>query len=1571
MTPLSPWFRDVLASCRRRSRTFLLFALSAGAWPAQLIAQPSAPFELREGDRVVLVGDTLIEREPAYGHIEFVLTTRFPDRNITFRNLGWSADTPTGQSRVGFDHSKPPEFWFQQLTNSIAQLKPTVVFLGYGMANSFEGEPALAAFTQSLGRLMDAIQQNAGPDKIRWVLLSPIRHEKLPPPLPNPARHNAQLASYAAALKQLAAQRAAHFVNLYEGLTPPTDKSPITDNGIHLNDEGYRRAAAAIASGLGWGPIGWTAGLASNGTADTKSTGARFITAESSGSQAKLVVQADRLSAPASSRLGVQGLGRGKYDLSVDGQFIKTATASELKSGVIIDHGPEADQAEDLRQCILKKNELFFHRWRPQNNTYLFLFRKYEQGQNAREIPQFDPLIEEQEKKIASLRKPRQHTYAIARSTGQAKLAAKPARTEPVAAPLRPLPPPQFDLDPNLEISLYAENPLLAKPIHMNFDARGRLWVASSEVYPQIKPGQEASDKIIILEDTDGDGKAEKSTVFANGLLIPTGVEPGDGGVYVGQSTELLHFKDTDGDGRADQRRVVLSAFGTEDTHHILHTLRWGNDGQLYMNQSIYIHTHAETPHGVIRLNSGGILNLRPGTMELGIHMKGLVNSWGHALDDFGQSFATDGASSADAGLGGLNYVIPQSMFFTYAGARRTLNSVSPGSYPKFSGLEHVRSPHFPADWQGNFVTCDFRAHRVVRFAIDDEGGGYVTREMPDLVRTKDVAFRPIDIKLGPDGALYIADWSNPIIQHGEVDFRDPRRDHEHGRIWRVAYKNRPAGKKPELVQAGNRDLLSNLLSPDHFTRAQSKRLLTERGSGIRSDLASWTKRQTTEPALLEALWMYQSIDSVEPALLERLLNARDAKVRAAAVRVLAFWQERIPASPVTIASAWQGWSPAPLPLAHRAELATARALNLLAARVADEHPRVRIEALRALARIPNARAAELALSVLDKPMDRFVDYALWLTINDLADPWLASLKSGLWKVDGREKQLEFGLKAIEPAQASLVLGQLLGDKQLPRDGSGPWLDLIGQAGTAKELRRLFDQVMQKGFDDNATARALASLNQAVRLRNLKPSGSTSELGSLLNHPNEKVRLEAVRLAGGWKSLGQHFGELGKLAGDQSTSPALREAAFATLRDIGGRGAVDALVPLTTKGVEAGVRRQAVNALGALDLGRAIPPAIETLADTTTEADALGLWRSLLNIKGAAPALAKALPKSGFPQVVAKAGLRAAREGGRNEPNLVLALTRASGIDEGEVSLTETELKQLVADVLAKGDPARGEAVYRRKDLSCVSCHAIGGAGAKVGPDMTSIGASAPLDYLIESVWFPNKKIKEGYHAVMIETKDGNEFSGVLVSENNEQVILRDATGKEVTIAKNNVGDRRMGTLSLMPAGLIDGLSPQERIDLFRFLSELGKPGPFDATKGNVARTWRVRPAIHTLEQFGEDKIVSGDLNAKEWIQILANVDGRLPGTRILENAAPPHRIVGVVGIYAATRLQLSQAGTVELKFSEAPQQVWIDGKPVKAGTSLRADLAGGTHTVAVRLDPKKLPENLRLETNAGIFPAD
>jgi glucose/arabinose dehydrogenase len=309
-----------------------------------------------------------------------------------------------------------------------------------------------------------------------------------------------------------------------------------------------------------------------------------------------------------------------------------------------------------------------------------------------------------------------------------------------------------FQVANGFEVNLFAADPALAKPIQMNFDAAGRLWVVSSEAYPQIKPGQVANDKVLILADTDGDGRSDRTTVFADGLLIPIGVEPGDGGAYVANSTQLLFLKDTDGDGKADHRRVMLSGFGTEDTHHILHTLRWGEDGRLYFNQSIYIHSHIETPWGVRRLGGGGIWRFRPESMELDVFLRGLINPWGHHTDRWGQSFSTDGAGGE-----GISFDILGAEYASIPNPPRYVVGLNPGS-PKYCGIEIVSGRHLPDDWQGNVITNDFRGNRVCRFVLSDDGSGFSAREQPELIKTSHVAFRPIDVKMGPDGAIYVAD---------------------------------------------------------------------------------------------------------------------------------------------------------------------------------------------------------------------------------------------------------------------------------------------------------------------------------------------------------------------------------------------------------------------------------------------------------------------------------------------------------------------------------------------------------------------------------------------------------------------------------------------------------------------------------------------------------------------------------------------------------------------------------------------------------------------------------------------
>ncbi|HMC89212.1 MAG TPA: PVC-type heme-binding CxxCH protein, partial [Gemmataceae bacterium] len=789
-----------------------------------------------------------------------------------------------------------------------------------------------------------------------------------------------------------------------------------------------------------------------------------------------------------------------------------------------------------------------------------------------------------------------------------------------------------FQIADGFEVNLYAADPLLAKPIQMNFDAAGRLWVACSEVYPQIKPGQRSNDKILVLEDTRGTGRADKVTVFADGLLIPTGVEPGDGGAYVANSTELVHLMDTDGDGKADHRRIILSGFGTEDTHHIVHSFRWGPDGMLYFNQSIYIHSHIETPYGVRRLEAGGVWQFRPDTMQLEVFLRGFCNPWGHHFDRWGQSFVTDGAFGE-----GINYGLPGASYVFAKDATRLLPGLNPGS-PKHCGLEIVSGRHLPEAWRGNAITNDFRGHRVCRFVLGEDGAGYASREMPELIKTNHAAFRPVDVKMGPDGAIYIADWYNPIIQHGEVDFRDPRRDHTHGRIWRVTAKGRPLVERPRLVGARVEKLLDALKAPEDWTRHFAKRVLKERGATVLPALATWVQKLDQadlnyEHHLLEALWTYQSLDVLDGKLLAKLLHARDHQARAAATRVVSYWYARLPDS-----------------------------LQLLAPQVIDPHPQVRLEAVRALGKIGSARAAELAMQALDRPVDRFLDYALWLTARELKPYWLPALEAGQLGFNGDTRHLLFMLQAAgSPGTVKPLVGMVRQGK-IPRDHEDSVLTLLATLGGPDELRFVFDRLVEA--DGQAPERQvllLEALEQAARQRRMRPSGSLDGVADLLSSANEPVRILAARLAGLWKveSLRPRLQELASAA---QSSERLREAALEGLAALGGPESRAVLEGLATPKQPLQLRMLAVVALASLDLSVAARRAAEVLAADKGDADPTHVFNAFLQRRNGAAELARALADRKLPQDVAKIGVRTVRASARVAPALVQALTRAGGL---------------------------------------------------------------------------------------------------------------------------------------------------------------------------------------------------------------------------------------------------------------------------------------------------------------------
>lgn len=372
-------------------------------------------FELRDGDRVVLLGNSLFERELEVGYIELALTTRWPDKNIIFRNLGWTGDTVFGVARGYF--TTPPDA-YGHLIDQLTHAEPTVVFIAYGAIEAYEGENGISRFSEGMNSLLDKIDELGA----EAVLLSPIPkfNTELTESIAN--EHNQTLKVYTNTISDIAREREMRFVDLFNPFMNREDYHQLTHNGIHLNETGYYVLAKSLESGLNLTPRAWHVHIdQEDGLQQTN--GAAISNIEIANEQIRFTGLDDRLPLPLPSittesdrSLTITGLEEGRYTLTVDGGHVKTATASEWAEGVALTYGTYFRQADRLRNRIVRKNTHFFNQYRPQNRTYITGFRSYEQGQNVRELHQLDQLIEREEREISRLRQPDKNVYRLVRS---------------------------------------------------------------------------------------------------------------------------------------------------------------------------------------------------------------------------------------------------------------------------------------------------------------------------------------------------------------------------------------------------------------------------------------------------------------------------------------------------------------------------------------------------------------------------------------------------------------------------------------------------------------------------------------------------------------------------------------------------------------------------------------------------------------------------------------------------------------------------------------------------------------------------------------------------------------------------------------------------------------------------------------------------------------------------------------------------------------------------------------------------------------------------------------------------
>jgi glucose/arabinose dehydrogenase/azurin len=644
---------------------------------------------------------------------------------------------------------------------------------------------------------------------------------------------------------------------------------------------------------------------------------------------------------------------------------------------------------------------------------------------------------------------------------------------------------------PGYEVNLFASEeqfPDIAKPVAMTFDARGRLWVLTSPTYPHLAPGKTPADKLVILEDTNTDGRADKATVFADQLHLPMGFELGDGGVYVSQEPDLMFLRDTNGDDRADQRRVILHGFGTEDSHHAIHAFQWGPGGDLYFQEGTFLHSQVETPYGPVRVENAAVFRYLPHTERLEVFVSyPFANPWGHVVDSWGQHFISDAS-------GGANYYgTPFSGHVDYPRKQRPMKEWTLTKVRPTGNIEFIRSRHFPDEAQGHFVINNVIGfHGTKQYRVVEDGSGFTGVEVEPLLQSTDPNFRPVAMQMGPDGALYIGDWFNPLIGHMQYSLRDPRRDVQHGRVWRVTAKGRPLVPRPKIHGESIPALLENLKAYEDRTRYWTRRELRERPTEqVVAALGTWVAGLEKADAdyehhLLEALWVYEHHESVREDLLRQLLSAKEFRARAAAVRVLQHWSDRV-------------------------EDATA----LMEKAANDPSPRVRLEAVRSLSYIPTAEATDAALDVLKHTTDYYIQYALDSTITTLEKAWKPALTKGRAISADHPEGLAYLLARLSPVELTAlprsepVYYELLSRpgvearyraealKGLSRASGRPVLTELlaaigridgtaGSAATSKDLMTiLIDELGTKGSDPfvtNSLQRlAISGLDQAVR----------------------------------------------------------------------------------------------------------------------------------------------------------------------------------------------------------------------------------------------------------------------------------------------------------------------------------------------------------------------------------------------------------------------------------------------------------------------------------------------------------
>ncbi len=962
-----------------------------------------------------------------------------------------------------------------------------------------------------------------------------------------------------------------------------------------------------------------------------------------------------------------------------------------------------------------------------------------------------------------------------------------------------------FRLPPGFQIELYASEPDIGKPINLTFDAKGRMWVTQSFEYPFAAAPGKGSDRITILEDTDKDGKADKFTHFSDTLNIPIGILPTNDGAIAYSIPNVYHFVDNNSDGKADSKKTLLGPFEHRDTHGMVNNFIRGYDGWIH---SCHGFTNRSTVAGAdgdsIRMISGNTFRFRPDGSRVEHYTHGRINPFGLAYDELGYLYSTDCHTSP-------LYQLIRGADYTQWGKEEAMG-FAPDMKPlereatALAGIAYYADVKFPKEYQSNFYIGDAVASRVYRNSFSFKGSSPVGKLEEEFVLSEDPWFRPVDVKLGPDGALYIADFYNSIIGHYEVPLSHPKRDKVRGRIWRITYKGGDNDVK-DLIAAPLDELIKSLDADNLVVRMAASDQIADRigNAAVTPILQMIGSKDISARGYVHGIWILHRLNALPDDLLTKSATHSDPVIRVHSMRIMS---EREP-------------------LDHSF-------FELASNSLRDRDPHVKRAATELLQKFQTMESLRYVLAErsLASDNDSHQLYTTRLVLrNLLRDNNLMKEAVG---VDWNQRD------------AGHIVDVLLG---VPSPDAAVFLaaHLAKSSEKGERLTRLYEH--------------LARYIPADRLENV--------IGTARNDSGNDVDAQFISFKGIQQGIARRGGKessqlqawgkvlatdlLNKYSAKVSTKTDDAKLKQQFAADLAGKYKVATLETTLLEFVEPGSRADydvqvaAMRSLLTLNTNKYVALAGRILNDTVKTQLKRRVASVLADFSG--PAVNKVLsdvkdapPDLQWDVVMALAGTREGKDIIFRKVRQGELLPRAlidPKIEERLLSnISETQKREL-DKIVANLEPVSKErqiqidtwlvaynttteplSIDSGKEIftkNCSPCHSIENKGGAIGPQLDGVGKWGPRA-LTEKILDPNRNVSESFRNYTITTKDGKIMTGLLRREEGEVIVFADASGKEFSVPKNNIAEQKISKYTLMPDHFGQVLSQDEFNALLKFL---------------------------------------------------------------------------------------------------------------------------------------------------------